>query len=132
MDSSQERYIKNTFQIPGSKGDGEFLFKLYDALSYQDCIWNHTSSLKDTPRKQYFLEVLDPGCAVTNGCPVPSCEDTSCAVEENVCLTWCQYRSWISSTPVSQVLMAALCLTSCSRIACKRLYAIGMTACAMT
>jgi hypothetical protein len=104
MDSSQELYLANRFNLAGNKTDPEFFTGLFNALSnYSDCFWNFTSNLQNTPRMQYSLEVFDPGCAITNHCPTPICEDTSCQVEEDVCLTWCRYRSWIPSTPISQV-----------------------------
>ncbi|PRP87739.1 hypothetical protein PROFUN_02439 [Planoprotostelium fungivorum] len=53
------------------------------------------------PEAKYSLTVINAVCAGNYNCPSLSCEDSSCLIEENVCLNWCFDKVWEPQASVS-------------------------------
>ena len=103
MDVSQELYVKTAFNLTGDKESQEFFDGFYSKMIRLDCVQNYSNSILSDTMIHFSLEVFDPGCAIANNCPVPVCEDGSCLIPQETCLTWCRYKDWIPSSPVSEV-----------------------------
>jgi hypothetical protein len=85
------------FSLEGDpQEDVAALDQLVTALSQtQDCIHSflHTSFLPI--RNHYTLYPYDTVCASVAGCRYDIfCEDTSCEIPEDTCLTWCEAKDW--------------------------------------
>eukprot|EP00027_Filamoeba_sp_ATCC50430_P016478 CAMPEP_0168576930 /NCGR_PEP_ID=MMETSP0413-20121227/20514_1 /TAXON_ID=136452 /ORGANISM="Filamoeba nolandi, Strain NC-AS-23-1" /LENGTH=977 /DNA_ID=CAMNT_0008610647 /DNA_START=213 /DNA_END=3146 /DNA_ORIENTATION=- len=93
MNIYQENFIKDQFNLNGTRFDPSFFEGYLDALrNTSQCV--AYTGLDVTARDHYYLHVLDAGCARTGNCPYIACEDSSCALEENACLTWCEFGEW--------------------------------------
>jgi len=119
LDTSQEAYIKSTYQIAGTKADPQFLADFTRLMSTQsDCIRPNLPGL-NIPTTSYTTEpfmtynILRPYLPeIFNACPFDHvCEDSSCAIPESTCVTYGRFQGW---TPVNTTMNSCLSVYTCN------------------